>query len=255
MDVKFWKVEAAGNDFIIIDHRKPFFREKLSEIARNLTHRRLGIGADGLILIERSPEADFFMNFYNADGSGPVMCGNGARAALFFVFECGILRNETYRFAAADGIHRGQIINEQMSLTVNQPAEIQPVRLGSETAYLVNTGVPHLVRFSNDVDALDLTAESPDLRKKYDANINYIEKMGHGGWKIRTWERGVEGETLACGTGATASAVTIHRVCGDSFPITMQARGGELVIDQKDGEIWLTGPVRKVFEGMFKLKV
>lgn len=253
MDVKFWKVEAAGNDFIIIDHRQPFFRETLSEVARNLTHRRLGIGADGLILIERSPEADFFMNFYNADGSGPVMCGNGARAALFFVCKYGILRSETYRFVAADGIHRGRIINEQISLTVHQPGRILPIQMGYETAYLADTGVPHLVRFRNDLDALDISAESPDLRKRYDANVNYIEKMDHGGWKIRTWERGVEGETLACGTGATASAVTIQKVCGESFPITLQARGGELVIDQKAGELWLAGPVRKVFEGMFTL--
>lgn len=253
MKVTFWKVEAAGNDFVIIDHRKPIFRGKLSEIARNLTHRRLGIGADGLILIEYSPEADFFMNFYNADGSGPVMCGNGARAALFFVYASGIICQQEYRFKASDGAHRGEIKNDRVALTINQPGRIEPVQLGAETAYLVDTGVPHLVRFCNDVDTLNITTEAPDLRKRYDANINYIEKLDDDDWKIRTWERGVEGETLACGTGATASAVTIHKIRGESFPVTLRAPGGKLVIHQKENELWLAGPVRKVFEGTITL--
>ncbi|MGC9363645.1 MAG: diaminopimelate epimerase [Fidelibacterota bacterium] len=253
MKVTFWKVEAAGNDFIIIDYRMPFLKEQPAELARRLTHRRLGIGADGLILIERSPGVDFFMNFYNADGSGPVMCGNGARAALFFVCASGMICREEYCFKASDGVHRGEIKNNRVALTINQPGRIEPVQLGAETAYLVDTGVPHLVRFCNDVDSLDITEEAPDLRKRYNANINYIEKTGDGGWKIRTWERGVEGETLACGTGATASAVTIHKICGESFPVTLWARGGELIIHQKENELWLTGPVRKVFDGTFTL--
>lgn len=253
MEIRFWKVEAAGNDFIMIDYRTPFFLERLSDVAMRLTDRRLGIGADGMILIERRPDADFFMGYYNADGSGPAMCGNGSRASLCFVYESGICKKENYRFLASDGLHLGRIENGKVSLTINQPGDFQDTKLGSETVYLVDTGVPHMVRFSENISELDIYAESPALRKQYNANINYIEKLSKSRWKIRTYERGVEDETLACGTGSTASAVTINRVSGDPFPITMQARGGDLSIDKQTDTLWLSGPVRKVFEGTLSI--
>ncbi|MBU1063719.1 diaminopimelate epimerase [bacterium] len=253
MEVQFWKVEAAGNDFIMIDYRIPFFSEKLSDVAIRLTDRRLGIGADGMILIESHPDVDFFMGYYNADGSGPVMCGNGSRASLYFVYECGICGKENYRFLASDGFHLGRVKNGKVSLTINHPGDFQSIKIGSETVYLVDTGVPHMVRFSENISELDIYAESPALRKQYNANINYIEKLSDSRWKIRTYERGVEDETLACGTGATASAVTINHVSGDPFPITLQARGGDLSIDKQTDKLWLAGPVRKVFEGTFSI--
>ncbi|MDO9548720.1 MAG: diaminopimelate epimerase [Candidatus Marinimicrobia bacterium] len=249
MEIQFWKVEAAGNDFIIIDYRTPFFSEKLPDVAIRLTDRRLGIGADGIILIESHPDVDFFMGYYNADGSGPVMCGNGSRASLYFVYESAICRKEQYRFLASDGLHLGHIQNGKVSLTINQPGNFQSADIGSETVYLVDTGVPHMIRFSENISDLDIYAESPKLRKQYNANINYIEKIGESNWKIRTYERGVEDETLACGTGATAAAVTINRISGDPFPIKLQARGGDLSIDKNMDKLWLTGPVRKVYEG------
>jgi len=253
MDIQFWKVEAAGNDFIMIDYRKPLFSEKQSDVAIRLADRRFGIGADGLIFIENRTDADFFMGYYNADGSGPVMCGNGSRAALFFVYESGICRQEKYRFMASDGLHIGSIENGKVSLTINQPGNIQSTELSSETVYLVDTGIPHMVRFSENISNLDIYAESPKLRKQFNANINYIEKLSDSHWKIRTYERGVEDETLACGTGATASALTINRISGDLFPITLQARGGDLSIDEQMGQLWLSGPVRKVFEGTLSI--
>ncbi|HCK99101.1 MAG TPA: diaminopimelate epimerase [Candidatus Marinimicrobia bacterium] len=253
MNVKFWKIEAAGNDFVIIDHRKPLFTEKLADIAIRLADRRLGIGGDGVIFIEEREDIDFFMGYYNADGSGPVMCGNGSRAALYFVFESGICRKERLRFLASDGIHRGLIQDGGISLTIRQPGKIEEIQLESETAYLVDTGVPHLVRFGDKIESLNIYNESPYLRKKYDANINYIEQTRASRWKIRTYERGVEDETLGCGTGATASAITINKVRHDSFPITMSARGGDLTIDFRDELLWLSGPTRKVFEGVVSI--
>ncbi len=254
LDVTFWKVEAAGNDFVMIDYRKPFFKNKLSETAIRLTNRRLGIGADGVIFIENAPGADFFLAYYNADGSGPVMCGNGGRAALFYIFESGICRKENYHFMASDGLHDGRIKANQVALTIKYSGKINKTMLGTETVYLVDTGVPHIIRIVENIDAVDISAESPALRKKHDANINYIEKIRDGYWKIRTYERGVENETLACGTGATASAMTIHSVFHQAFPITLQARGGRLSIDSEADTLWLSGPTRKVFEGSISIE-
>lgn len=253
MKIKFWKVEAAGNDFIMIDYRKTIFRESLFKMAIRLTNRRLGIGADGVIFVEEKSGVDFLMSYYNADGTGPVMCGNGARAALYFVFEYGICRKGSYRFLAADGEHLGIIADGKVSLTIEKSGNLEKIILDSKTAYFINTGVPHLVRISNNVESLDIYAESPDLRKTYDANINYIEKIGESRWKIRTYERGVENETLACGTGATASAMIINQIFNDPFPITLQARGGDLTIDSRDDKVWLSGPVRKVYEGIIEI--
>jgi diaminopimelate epimerase len=253
MKIKFWKVEAAGNDFIMIDYRKTPFRESLSRVAIRLANRRLGIGADGVIFIEENESVDFFMAYYNADGTGPVMCGNGARAALYFVFEYGICRKGPYRFLAADGEHLGVITDGKVSLTIKKIGQLEKIIFGGETAYFINTGVPHFVRISKNVESLDIYAESPDLRKTYDANINYIEKINESRWKIRTYERGVEDETLACGTGATASAMTINQILHDPFPIILQARGGDLVINTEDDHVWLSGPVRKVYEGIIEI--
>jgi len=253
MEIQFWKVEAAGNDLIMIDYRKHVCFENVSDIAIRVTNRRLVIGADGMILIESHPDVDFFMGYYNADGSGPVMCGNGSRASVYFVYESGICRKEDYRFLASDGIHQGCVKNGNVSLTINHPGDFQSAEIGDETVYLVDTGVPHMVRFSENISDIDIYDQSPTLRKQYNANINYIEKIGESNWKIRTYERGVEDETLACGTGATASAVTINRVSGDPFPIRLHARGGDLCIDKPADTLWLSGPVRKVFEGTLSI--
>ena len=250
-DIRFWKVEAAGNDFVMIDYRKPFYKGRLADLAVLLTNRRLGIGADGVIFIKNVTGADFYMAYYNADGSGPVMCGNGGRAALFFVAESNINRKSHYHFLTSDGPHDGQFRNGQAALTIKYPSKFEKVVLDFEAAYLVNTGVPHMVRFVEAVDKVEIFADSPELRRIYDANINYIEKVKNDFWKIRTYERGVEDETLACGTGAAASATTIHRLFQQDFPISLQARGGTLKIDSDNDSLWLSGPVRKVFEGTF----
>jgi diaminopimelate epimerase len=254
VDLQFWKVDAAGNDFVMIDCRKAVFNGKLSNLAMHLADRRYGIGADGIIFIQSAPDADFFMAYYNADGSGPVMCGNGGRAALFFVKESGMYPKDHYNFRASDGLHQGKINADKIAVTITYSSEIRKIKLGQETAYLVDTGVPHLVRFVTDIEAVEIDSESPALRKEYDANVDYIQKAGDDLWKIRTYERGVEGETLACGTGATAAALTIHQLYQQPFPISLQARGGMLILDSEEDKLWLSGPSRKVFEGVISIE-
>ena len=248
-ELRFWKVEAAGNDFIFVRYSDVPAGQDVRELTLFLCHRRFGIGADGTIFIHEAQAYDFEMRYYNADGSGPAMCGNGGRAALCYVHESGLRTQANYTFLASDGEHSGVVDADGVQLTISRPREIRAIALNSETAYQVDTGVPHLVRVCDDLDGLDIDAESPDLRRRYDANINYIRKLQPGVWKIRTWERGVEGETLACGTGATASALVIKERLGGDFPLLFQARGGNLTIDQKNKKLWLAGPVRKVFEG------
>lgn len=252
--VHFWKIEAAGNDFVLIDHRDLFFKEHLSELANFLCDRHFGVGADGTIFIQELDKYDFEMLYYNADGSGPVMCGNGGRAALLFVNESGICTQKRYKFHAADGIHVGIVENGKVSLTIQQPENFHKINLESEEAYLVDTGVPHLVKVQKNLISTDIYSESPELRKKFDTNIDYIEKVSHGNWAIRTYERGVEDETLSCGTGAAASAFIISEVFNEKMPVTLKSRGGDLQIEKISDKFWLNGPTRKVFEGTIKLK-
>jgi len=249
--IPFWKVEAAGNDFILIDHRDRRLADQLPGLVPHLCHRRFGVGADGVILIENLAGYDFYMNFINADGSGPVMCGNGARAALFYVHHSGLCRQTRYHFRAADGPHEGRISPTSITLTIQTPGELQTVEFDGQPAYLVNTGVPHLVFFRPDAAAFDLDRCGPPLRRQYNANINVVAANADACWSIRTWERGVEGETLACGTGATAASFVIQRVMQAGFPLRLNARGGDLVVDFIEGRLWLSGPTHKAFEGRF----
>lgn len=251
--IPFWKMEAAGNDFIMIDHRDRRFQEHYRHIARRLSQRRFGIGADGVIYIQDRPRVDFELLYYNADGSGPVMCGNGARAALLFVHETGICRREQYRFIAPDGRHDGYVDQGSIRLTIRKPGEVRKVSLEGETVFLVDTGVPHMVRIRDKLEQLDIYRESPQLREQFDANINYVERVSQQEWRVRTFERGVEDETWACGTGATAAAWALAKELRVSFPVTLKARGGELVIQLENDKLWLQGPAKMVFEGNIKI--
>lgn len=247
--INFWKIESAGNDFVLIDARDELVMEKMPEIARVISHRHFGIGADGVIFIRNFPGYDFEMLYYNADGSGPVMCGNGGRAALLFVHDKGISVRDFYRFHSADGDHSGWIHDGGIKLTICKPAEPKAVEIGGKSVYLVDTGVPHLILFEKNVENINLSSVATPLRKQFNANVDCLEKLADGLWRIRTFERGVEGETLACGTGSTAAAFVISTIFGTLFPIHLRTNGGELVIEEIDGELLLSGPTNKVFDG------
>ncbi len=246
--LKFWKVQAAGNDFIMVDNREGLYTNP-DELAKLLCKRRLSIGSDGLILIDNCKDYDFQMKYYNADGSGPVMCGNGGRAAIHFVYQSGICQKKEMRFYAPDGPHSGIFHDSGISLTISNLTGIKKIQTENVQGYYINTGAPHLVITTDDIKNIDIENVAPSLRKDYDANVNYIEHIKTNRWKIRTYERGVEGETYACGTGATASACVITDHLAGEFPIILDAIGGTLTINKIEKELWLHGPSTKVFEG------
>lgn len=249
-EISFWKVEATGNDFIMIDNRNLSLSKPLGEISRYLCHRKFGIGADGVIFIQKFNGYDFNMLYYNADGTGPVMCGNGGRASLLFVHNSGICVKEDYYFKAADGEHYGKVANNgEIGVTIKSPENLKKIKINSKTAFLVDTGVPHIVIIEKDIDKIDINTVATPIRTEYNANVNFIEEVSNGTWAIRTYERGVEAETLACGTGTAASSFVVTRFCGCNFPIVFSAKGGMLTIMQKGTKLWLKGPVKKVFEG------
>ncbi|MFA4838717.1 MAG: diaminopimelate epimerase [Candidatus Neomarinimicrobiota bacterium] len=255
MKIPFWKITAAGNDFVLIDDRAADFQSNASELAQNFCDRRFGIGGDGTIFIRSHPECDFEMAYFNPDGSGPAMCGNGSRAAVLFVHDCAICVKESYRFSAADGEHFGIYRDGNIAVTVHKPAGMETETFNGNDVFLVDTGVPHVVVLTKNLAQIDIRNIAPKLRKTFDANVDFIEQNDDECWAIRTYERGVEDETLACGTGATAAAYVISKLSDQAFPIRLIARGGELQIDETDGAFWLRGPTKSVFTGTIEINL
>jgi diaminopimelate epimerase len=258
MTLAFNKYQGAGNDFIIIDNRNSVFNPEDQKMINKLCDRRFGIGCDGLILINKSDELDFEMIYFNSDGYRGTMCGNGGRCAADFAIKSGIA-GKKMRFNAADGIHDAEETDGLIRLKMNDVKETRSV--GGN--YFINTGSPHYVIFTNGLENLDVFNEGKKLRWSKDfqpggTNVNFVEAEG-GGIYVRTFERGVEDETLSCGTGVTASAIASvlsgHFVSG---PINVRTRGGNLSVEFDNGEdqvknIWLTGPATFVFEGKINI--
>lgn len=246
-----YKFHGAGNDFVVIDEFQENFNLTQQRI-EELCNRHTGIGADGLILIKKTTAAAFRMVYYNSDGLEAEMCGNGARCAFAYAFSKKYC-TEKSTFEASDGIHHGRIISEnpaewmvKISLTIHE----HPVRM-ADGSFFVNTGVPHNVRISEDIQLLDVKKHGSELRHNKQlfpegANINFVS-LKNGELFIRTYERGVEDETLACGTGITASALVAHQYLGIPFPVLIHAAGGNLQVDETEGTIWLEGPAKHVF--------
>lgn len=254
MMIGFNKYQGAGNDFIIIDNRNGIFNPQNSTLISNLCHRRFGIGADGLILINRSSEFDFRMLYFNSDGFEGSMCGNGGRCAADFAFKLKIADKKLI-FNAIDGVHEAISNNGIIRLKLNDVLE---TRMVGENHFL-NTGSPHYVIFRNDLDRIDVYSEGKMIRwsEKFQpagTNVNFVE-IENDGIYVRTFERGVEDETLSCGTGVTASAIaTVLAGHFVSSPINVRTRGGNLTVEfeingKKISDIWLTGPATFVFEG------
>ena len=262
MQLEFAKYEGAGNDFILIDDREELFSADARLIAA-LCDRHFGIGADGLMTLRRSVEMDCSMRYYNADGSPGEMCGNGARCFALFAEHLGI-GGETKYFDATDGMHTARIRR-----TKNRTGEIElgminvsEIRSGGGWWFL-NTGVPHYVEFVDDPAVVDVVARGSRIRRDtarfpQGTNVNFAAIVGDGHLRMRTYERGVENETLACGTGATAAAIVTNftrQPATDRFRIDVP--GGQLRVtftrrsDQHYTDIRLTGPARRVFEGVF----
>ncbi len=255
MNIQFQKYQAAGNDFIIIDNRLGVFPKKVVNIEK-LCNRKFGIGSDGLILIENAEESEFNMVFYNPDGS-QSLCGNGCRAAIRFAESLKLTAKST-SFNAFDGLHTAIIKDKTINLEM---ANVQNGRQIEDGIFL-DTGSPHLVLFVDNVQQVDVINEGrkwrySDLLNPDGANINFVEVIDSTHLFVRTYERGVENETLSCGTGVTAAALAAFTK-GGSSPINIKTKGGLLSVSFKATEdgyknVWLEGSAEHVFSGTINL--
>jgi len=261
--IRFTKMHGAGNDFIVIDNRHGVFSAGPETIER-LCHRRFAIGADGLLLLEPAAGADFSMRYFNADGGEAEMCGNGARCIARFAYRIGASgRRMTFRSKA--GLHRAEIVGERVRVGLTDPTDIRPDVCvdagGAAVAGLhLNTGVPHFVTFVEDLAGLDVEGLGRTLRhheafRSAGANVDFVRVTGPSTIAVRTYERGVEAETLACGTGVTASALAAHLARGLEPPVRVLTAGGvELAGSWKRSgerleEVVLEGDAVFVYEG------
>ena len=266
--VRFTKMDGAGNDFILIDNRTGNIDLDRSQITR-LCDRHRGIGADGILLLEKaSNHADFRMRYFNADGGEAEMCGNGARCFARFANKVAGT-NEKISFETPAGVIAAELAGDLVTLQMTEPTDLRlsiDVRAADQnkTVHFINSGVPHVVIPVSRIDDVDVRREGSVVRyhKMFSpngTNVNFIEKRGPKELAVRTYERGVEDETLACGTGVVASALVFSVVEKVNGPITIIARGGdELQVGfEKSGNqfrnVTLTGPAEFVFEGSIEI--
>lgn len=254
MILECFKYQGTGNDFVLIDNRDKSITLTREQV-KFLCDRRFGIGADGLMLLELEPGVDFEMVYFNNDGNESSMCGNGGRCITAFAKHLGVIGNET-KFIATDGLHEAKITNEIVSLKMN---DVRQVEIG-EDFYFLNTGSPHYVKFVQDVENFDVVSEGKKIRynERFAAegtNVNFIERK-ESELFVRTYERGVEGETYSCGTGVTAAALVaaLKGVSTDKNNCRIKTLGGDLnvryekVLENTFYNIWLEGPARLVFK-------
>ncbi|AMC09749.1 diaminopimelate epimerase [Lutibacter profundi] len=255
MELLFSKYQGAGNDFIIIDNRSNSFPKNNIEIIRKLCDRRFGVGADGLILLENSTKNDFTMVYYNADGNESTMCGNGGRCIVAFAKHLDIIGDKTI-FDAIDGKHVATIKEDMVRL---QMIDIDKIDLFENHTFL-NTGSPHHISFDSNIDKLDIKKLGKKIRYgapyfEEGTNVNFVEQISDNSFKIRTYERGVENETLACGTGATAVAIAANKLNKTTLnTVKIEVLGGSLEVSfKKAGDqyknVFLKGPAQLVFKG------
>ncbi|NNK40513.1 MAG: diaminopimelate epimerase, partial [Winogradskyella sp.] len=231
MSTIFYKYQGTGNDFIIIDNRSSQFNKNNTKRVSALCDRRFGIGADGLILLENDDEVDFKMVYYNSDGNESTMCGNGGRCITAFANMLGII-SENAVFRAIDGLHQSRLEGEKVYL---QMQDVDTVKINDSYVYL-DTGSPHHVTLVNDVEALNIKSEGArirysDLYGKDGCNINFVQQVDESQFKVRTYERGVEDETLSCGTGVTAVAIAMSALNKtNKKQVELETPGGELSV-------------------------
>ncbi|MBU8869826.1 MAG: diaminopimelate epimerase [Gemmatimonadales bacterium] len=267
--MRFRKMHGAGNDFIMLDGRDLPAKLLSSERIAALCHRRLGIGADGLIILlpGNDPGVDFRMSYYNADGREAEMCGNGARCSVAFAGKMGWIDNEC-RFVTESGILTGKLFGpDDVEISLPTWRDLMLERTVADSPWTehhsCNTGVPHLVIPVADVDSINVERYGRQFRYQAEfapagTNVNWVgpsvDRTAEGSpiFQIRTYERGVEAETLACGTGASASAVILCRLGRAESPVALRARSGDLLrvtVDAENDKLLLRGPARFSFQG------
>jgi len=255
MKTTFYKYQGTGNDFIMIDDRSGAFPAS-RELIASLCHRRFGIGADGLILLQSQAGYDFRMVYFNADGGEGSMCGNGGRCAVRFAHDLGLFSSDT-SFIAVDGPHEGNASPDIIRLKMSPVTKVEQ---HSEYDFM-NTGSPHYVTYVDDIKEVDVVGIGKDIRYGSvfgpggGTNVNFIEILDDNHLSVRTYERGVEDETYSCGTGVTACALSAYMHEGWKSPITVETLGGTLKVAYNEtapgnfDDIFLIGPAVRVFEG------
>lgn len=255
MSLHFYKYQGTGNDFIMIDDRAESFPLSTQLIAR-LCHRRFGVGADGLILLQNEPGYDFRMVYFNADGEQGSMCGNGGRCTVRFAHDLGIFQEQA-TFMAVDGLHEATATTESIRLKMSPVQGCEK----HETYDFMDTGSPHYVAYVDDVDKTDVVTIGRAVRygdiygSRGGTNVNFVQVQAPNQLKVRTYERGVEDETYSCGTGVTACALSSHAHFGWESPVHIAAVGGDLQVEFRAvapcqfDDIYLIGPAVQVFKG------
>ncbi|MDT0648131.1 diaminopimelate epimerase [Zunongwangia sp. F260] len=262
MKIQFYKYQGTGNDFVMIDNRQKILFKKDTKLIKRLCDRKFGIGADGLILLE-NPDVkgdDFKMVYFNSDGNESSMCGNGGRCLVAFARFLGVIENEAV-FTAIDGPHKATVKDGEVSL---QMQNVNEIRKFGNVSFL-DTGSPHHIVFTKNVKDLKVKEEGAAIRysdvyvTNGGTNVNFVEAQEKDTFLVRTYERGVEDETLSCGTGVTAVAIAANatgRTTGSTVKLIVS--GGELSVSfEKGGDdnyenIWLTGPAEQVFKGQIE---
>jgi diaminopimelate epimerase len=259
LKLTFYKYHGAGNDFIMIDDRELLFPVDQSLIEQ-LCHRHFGIGADGLILLQNDTSSDFKMVYFNSDGRESTMCGNGGRCIVRFAKDLGLIENET-EFLAVDGLHHAFVNEKEIQLQMTNVSDVDEF----PSHLFLNTGSPHHIEFVQDVNQINVKKRGAEIRygsPYFDegSNVNFVQILNGDSLKIRTYERGVEDETLACGTGITAAAIAAYESGKISAQnVHVSAVGGDLKVRfEKNASggfenVWLTGPAKFVFKGEIEI--
>ena len=255
MTYTFYKYQGTGNDFVMIDNRQKKINKSDTKLINFLCDRRFGIGADGLILLENHDTLDFKMVYFNADGNESSMCGNGGRCLVAFAKFLGVIDNKA-TFEAIDGLHHAIIEDDIVKLQMQDVDNVEKF----ESHVFLNTGSPHHVQFESDLENFDIKNDGANIRygapyNEAGSNVNFVKKLNDDAFAVRTYERGVEDETLSCGTGVTAVALAMNYI-GETEKnlITLKTQGGDLQVSfDKENDsyknVWLIGPAKQVFKG------
>ena len=255
MIIEFYKYQGTGNDFIMIDDREKEFDLTDNDLIAALCERRMGIGADGLILLREHDTLDFEMIYFNADGKQSSMCGNGGRCIIAFAQMLEMTESET-TFMAIDGEHKGRLMDDGIYLQMQDVKEIEGVGDG----LVLNTGSPHYIEMVDELEYIDVNKQGRKIRnsapfKKDGINVNFV--LDATELQVRTYERGVEAETLSCGTGVVATSIAMHYAnCIEETLVSVKTKGGELTVSFEEfnggyRNIWLSGEASMVFAGEF----
>jgi diaminopimelate epimerase len=264
--IKFSKLSGAGNDFLLIDNRQYILKDNLGEFIRKVCRRGMSVGADGVILVEPSDKADFRMRYFNADGGEAETCGNGSRCVSRFAYLKGIAPAQM-TFETLAGMYKAEVFaNGRVKVQVSNPKDLRmdinlPMSFGNLPCHFINTGVPHVVVVMEEgLEAYDIFNVGKEIRYHKEfapagTNANFVQVVGKDTVRIRTYERGVENETLACGTGSIASAMILNLLGKCHVPSTLITQSGQILnisfdIQGKDIQnVFLEGEARLVYEG------